>query len=91
MFVFNKFISFGHPKRRKTYAPFTKDSQTKRASRRPPSSVLTATAAAYFRQNPSLPFVTTRQFFSFSRYFIPVSAPVAALIVSILPFRTNSI
>ena len=45
----------------------------------------------YFLQKPSLPFVTTTQLVSFSKPFIPVSAPVAALIVSVFPFRVNSI
>jgi hypothetical protein len=53
--------------------------------------VLEASAEVYFLQNPSLPFVTTTQFVSFSRPFIPVSAPVAGLMVSVLPLRVNSI
>jgi hypothetical protein len=45
----------------------------------------------YFLQKPSLPFVMTTQLLSFSKPFIPVSAPVAALMVSVLPLRVNSI
>src|SRR3982751_4725286 len=44
-----------------------------------------------FLQKPSLPFVTTRQFVSFSKPFIPVSVPVAGLTLSVLPFLVNSI
>jgi hypothetical protein len=45
----------------------------------------------YFLQNPSLPFVTTTQFASFSKPLMPVSEPEAGLIVSVLPLRENSI
>jgi hypothetical protein len=60
-----------------------------RLFRQPPSkSRFTRT---YFLQKPSLPFVTTTQLVSFSKPFIPVSAPDPALIVSVLPLRVNSI
>ncbi len=45
----------------------------------------------YFLQKPSVPLVMTTQSVSFSRPFTPVSVPETALMVSVLPLRTNSI
>src|SRR5688572_22249145 len=56
-----------------------------------PPAYETLCKTSYFLQKPSLPLVTTTQLVSFSKPFMPVSAPDAALMVSVFPLRVNSI